>query len=266
MRAATSHAYALEKLGMTYPGGTVALRDVSLRIEKGEFVTVIGPSGAGKTTLLRCLNRLLEPTTGSLILSGEDLTHLHGRRLRSARGQIGMIFQQHNLVGRLSALINVAAGRLRFMGPSKPFHYAQSILRRLPRVHLEVAYDCMRQVGIESLAFRRADQLSGGQQQRVSIARALAQEPTVILADEPIASLDPRSAKIVMDTLQEINRRESIPIVANLHQVDIARTYGTRVLGLRDSKIAFDGPPESLDEDAANAIYDGVIGGKEESA
>lgn len=253
-------AFDIEDLGFDFPDGTTALDGVTLSIRRHEFVSVIGPSGAGKTTFLRCLNRLLEPSRGVLRLSGTDLTHLHGSMLRRARGRIGMIFQSHNLVGRLSVLLNVAAGRLRFMPPARPVAFARSIVGRPGPEHLDIAFDCLKNVGIESLAHRRADTLSGGQRQRVAIARALAQEPDAILADEPIASLDPLSAEAVMETLARIRSETGVPVVANLHQVEVARRYSTRIIGLRHGRIAFDDRPDRLDDAAVAEIYGSAAG------
>ena len=262
-------------LGKTYPNGTRALVDVSLRIDAGEFVAIIGRSGAGKSTLLRCLNRLLKPTTGRYLLGGGDVTAVGGAKLRRVRQHVGMVFQQFNVVGRLSVLANVGAGRLRFCQPRwsatagvpgwrRPARwgrlwltYAASLARWLTRADREAAFEHLRQVGIAEIAFQRADTLSGGQQQRVAIARVLAQHPDVILADEPVASLDPRSAEQVMDTLREIQRSRGIAVLVNLHQVDFARRYATRILGMSHGQLVFDGPPEAVTAEVINRIYDG---------
>lgn len=247
---------AFHRMTKTYPGAPApALHEVSGEVRPGEFIAVIGPSGAGKSTLLRCLNRLVEPTAGSIHLRGRNLTHAHGRGLRALRQEVGMIFQQFNLVGRLTVLQNVLAGRLRFA--RSPARHAASMVRWFPRAERDIALAHLGRVGIAHQAHKRADELSGGQQQRVAIARVLAQDAGVVLADEPIASLDPRSAEVVMTTLRDINRERGIPVVVNLHQVDIARRYSTRVIGMHGGEIVFDGPPDTLDDRALRAIYDG---------
>jgi len=237
------------------PGGrhVDALSDVSLAITRGEFISIIGPSGAGKSTLLRCANRLGRPTSGRIFLLGEDVTDAAGRRLRRVRQRCGMVFQQFNLVPRLTVIQNVLAGRIRFLSPVDTLLAVGA--RRFPEQDHQIALDCLELVGVEEQAYKRADQLSGGQQQRVAIARTLAQEPEVILADEPIASLDPRSAAIVMDTLARINRDRGIAVLVNLHQVDTAKRYSTRVIGMRAGRVAFDGPPDALDEQTLTDIY-----------
>ncbi|QGY39209.1 phosphonate ABC transporter ATP-binding protein [Pseudodesulfovibrio cashew] len=236
-----------------YPNGTEALKDVSLTVRDNEFVVVIGLSGAGKSTLLRSLNRLIRPTSGELALFGEDVTRVNGRRLKQVRRRVGMIFQQFNLVRRLSVLENVLVGRLRFN--ASPLRHGMSLLRRFPKAEREFAFDCLKQVGIEDLAFRRADALSGGQQQRVAIARALAQEPEVFLADEPIASLDPRSSELVMQTLKRIHEERGIPVLVNLHHIDFAQRYGKRILGMAKGELIFDGGCRDLNEEAVSTIY-----------
>ena len=230
---------------------TVALDDVSLDIAAGEFVMVIGQSGAGKTTLLRCLNRLVEPTAGEVFLNGSQVTGASPDALRAARRQIGMIFQQFNLVRRVSVLENVLAGRLGYV-PA-----LTSLMGRFPRKDRDLARDCLRLVGLEEFADRRADTLSGGEQQRVAIARALAQEPKVILADEPTASLDPKLTESIMSILQRINRERRLTLVVSQHMLDTALTYGTRIVGLRKGRVAFDGPPGAMTPDRVADIYEG---------
>jgi phosphonate transport system ATP-binding protein len=240
-------------LRKVFPPDTVALDDVSLDIAAGEFVMVIGQSGAGKTTLLRCLNRLVEPTAGEVFLNGSRVTGASPDALRLARRQIGMIFQQFNLVRRASVLENVLAGRLGYV-PEFP-----SLLGRFPRKERDLAQACLRLVGLEEFAGRRADTLSGGEQQRVAIARALAQEPKVILADEPTASLDPKLTESIMGILRRINRERRLCLVVSQHMLDTALTYGTRVVGLRQGRVVFDGPPGAMTPDRVADIYEGGI-------
>lgn len=257
---ATTHAsastlLAVRDLSMTFEGHVRALDGVSLEVSGEDFLIVLGPSGAGKSTLLRSLNRLNTPTAGQVIFRGEDVTQVAGQKLRRLRQHVGMIFQQFHLVGRLTVLHNVLAGRLSFAG--FPLGHVLSHGYWFSKANQELAYDALRQVGVESLAQRRASDLSGGQQQRVAIARLLAQQPDVILADEPIASLDPRSAEIVMDVLKAIHQTRGIPVVVNLHQVDVARRYASRIIGMRTGQIVFDGPPEDFDPNIAACVYDG---------
>lgn len=247
----------LEGLGKTYPNGTVALAGATLAIARHEFVVVIGPSGAGKSTLLRCMNRLNDPTSGRILLDGEDITRVTGRRLRLVRARVGMIFQQFNLAGRLSVLQNVLVGRLRFS--QTPVRVVPSVVRWFGRAERAAAFECLRLVGIPEKAFQRADSLSGGQQQRVAIARTLAQECEVMLADEPIASLDPKSAEAVMDALKLANTARNVAVVVNLHQVDVARKYATRIIGMNAGRVIFDGPPEHLTDEAIERVYAGKL-------
>lgn len=236
-----------------FPGGARALAGVSLEVRPGEMLVIVGRSGAGKSTLLRCLNRLHTPTSGRVELDGRDVTRVSGSALRRVRREVGMIFQQFNLVPRLTVLQNVLAGRLRFAG--WPAGAPLSWCRVFARAERERAIDALARVGIESLAFQRAGTLSGGQQQRVAIARILAQQPRVILADEPIASLDPHSAAVVMDALQDINRRTGVPVVVNLHQVDVARRYASRIVGMAQGRVVFEGAAIDLTDDAADELY-----------
>lgn len=237
-----------------YPNGTCAVREVSLTVKSNELLIILGPSGAGKSTLLRCMNRLLEPTSGRVRLNDWDITHVGGFRLQEVRRRVGMIFQQFNLVNRLSVLENVLAGRLTHC--RNLLWHGLSLVKAFPRQEKELAFECLKKVRIEHLAYQRADTLSGGQQQRVAIARTLAQEPYVFLADEPVASLDPASAEIVMDTLQDIQESQKIPVIINLHQIGLARQYAKRLFGMADGRIVFSGTCSDLDSEAIKTIYD----------
>lgn len=230
-----------------------ALKKVNFTLYSDEFVTMIGSSGAGKSTFLRCLNRLIMPSEGTIQLYGNDITCIGGSKLKQVRQRVGMIFQQFNLVPRLSALDNVLAGRLRFN--HSPLRYSLSILRLFPKSEKEIAFECLKAVGVEHLAFRRADTLSGGQQQRVAIARTLAQEPNVFLADEPIASLDPYSAEKIMEILLEINQRQNIPVIVSVHNINFALSYGKRIIGLTNGEIVLDGSGKDLTLETTAWIY-----------
>ena len=240
-------------LRKVFPPDNVALDGVDLDIGAGEFVMVIGQSGAGKTTLLRCLNRLVEPTAGDVQLNGSRVTGAPAEALRSVRRQMGVIFQQFNLVKRASVLENVLAGRLGHV-PG-----LLSLLGRFPERDRDLALACLRQVGLEELAPRRADTLSGGEQQGVAIARALAQEPKVILADEPTASLDPKLTESIMEILQRINVERRLTLVVSQHMLETALTYGTRIVGLRQGRVIFDGPPNAITPDIVEDIYQGGV-------
>ena len=244
-----------KELGKTYPNGTIALKDINFSLNNDEFVSIIGSSGAGKSTFLRCLNRLITPTEGIIKLNGNDITYGNGTGLKKVRQQVGMIFQQFNLVPRLSVLNNVLAGRLRFN--QGPISYGSSIIRLFSKLEKEMAFECLKQVGIEHLAFQRADTLSGGQQQRVAIARTLAQEPNVFLADEPISSLDPHSAEKVMEILLQINQSQKIPVIVNLHHIDFALRYGRRIIGMADGKMIFDEKGKDITQDKIAWVYEG---------
>ena len=240
-------------LGKIYPDGTRALSKVDLSVASHDFVTVIGSSGAGKSTLLRCMNRLIRPTEGTLTLFGEEVSRVSGTRLRRVRQQVGMIFQQFHLVRRLTVLENVLVGRLRFN--TSPIPFMGTMMRVFSKSEKEFAFECLNQVGIADLAFRRADALSGGQQQRVAIARTLTQEPLIFLADEPIASLDPRSSEVVMQILHTIHETKKIPVIVNLHHIDFARRYGKRVLAMRGGRIVMDGTGKDLTRDNVAGVY-----------
>ena len=236
-------------IGKVYPDGTRALGGVSFSVEGGEFAVVVGRSGAGKSTLLRCVNGLVEPTEGEVFVGRRRVTGLAGRELRAARGELGFIFQQFNLVKRLSALENVICGRLARMS------VLGSCLRRFSKGEKTEAMECLDRVGLAEKAGQRADTLSGGQQQRVAIARALAQRPKVILADEPVASLDPESARIVMDTLRSFADEDGIAVVCNLHQVNLADRYADRILGIREGRLVLDGRAGEVGREEFERVY-----------
>jgi phosphonate transport system ATP-binding protein len=227
----------------------VILDGIDLTVRPGEFVVILGKSGAGKTTLLRTINRLVEPTAGTIHVAGHAVTGAGPVALRETRRHIGMIFQQFNLVRRATVIENVLAGRLGYVG-SLP-----SIFGRFPTEDRGRAHECLAQVGLAHLADRRADTLSGGEQQRVAIARALAQAPAVILADEPTASLDPQLTGSIMDLLKRINEEHGITLVVSQHQLETALAYASRIVGLRRGRTIFDGAPGSVTPDVVKAIY-----------
>ncbi|MBB5694120.1 phosphonate ABC transporter ATP-binding protein [Muricoccus pecuniae] len=234
--------------------GRIAVDDVCLEVPRGSFVGVIGRSGAGKSTLLRMVNRLADPSAGRVLWDGRDVTRLRGRELRDWRGRCAMVFQGFNLSGRLDVLTNVLMGRLNHVSTPR------ALLRLWSAEDRAIALSALERFDIAELASQRAESLSGGQQQRVAIARALVQEPDIILADEPIASLDPRNTRIVMDALARINRDFGITVLCNLHALDIARGYCDRLVGLSAGRLVFDGPPGELDAEAARKLY-GLEGG-----
>ncbi len=230
-------------------GQTRAVNGVCLSIPKGAFVGVIGRSGAGKSTLLRLVNRLTDPGSGRILWDGRDITGLRGGELREWRRSCAMIFQQFNLIGRLDVLDNVLMGRLTF---TPGWRAATKLWRREDRA---IAMAALDEMDIAQLASQRAETLSGGQQQRVAICRALVQEPEIVLADEPVASLDPRSAKIVMDALLRINRHFDLTVLCNLHSLDLARTYCDRLVGMAAGRVVFEGAPAALTDDVARQLY-----------
>jgi phosphonate transport system ATP-binding protein len=236
-------------LTKVFPNGTVALRDVSFTVADGEFLAVIGLSGSGKSTLLRCINRLIEPTSGQVIWNGIDITAASPRELRRIRRQIGMIFQQFNLVRRSSVLTNVLSGRLGYADPWL------SLLHYFPPEDHRRAVAALERVGIADKIHSRADQLSGGQQQRVGVARALMQEPQLILADEPIASLDPVLAHSILQYLEQLNREEGITVICSLHFLDLVHRYATRVIGLKEGVLVFEGHPKELTRERFKEVY-----------
>ena len=239
----------IENLTKIYEGGTLALKKVSMTVEEGEFLVIIGLSGSGKSTLLRCINRLIEPTEGRIIWDGVDVTRLQGEELRKVRRHIGMIFQQFNLVKRSSVLTNVLSGRLGYVSPWL------SALGRFPKKDVEKALSCLERVGILDQANKRADELSGGQQQRVGIARALMQDPKLILADEPVASLDPATSHSILKYVEELNRDDGVTVLCSLHFLSLARAYATRIIALKDGEVVFTGLPTEIDDDRFREIY-----------
>jgi phosphonate transport system ATP-binding protein len=239
----------VRRLRVVLPPAAVILDGVDLTVDRGEFLVVLGRSGAGKTTLLRAINRLVEPTGGVVRVAGRNVTGAPPAELRRARRQMGMIFQQFNLVRRAPVLENVLAGRLGYV-PSLP-----SLFGAFPRADRELALECLAQVGLAALADRRADKLSGGEQQRVAIARALAQQPSVILADEPTASLDPALTGSIMDILRRINAERGLTLVVSQHQLETALAYATRIVGLRRGRVCFDGSPAEVTPAVVDAIY-----------
>ncbi|MDR7522197.1 MAG: phosphonate ABC transporter ATP-binding protein [Armatimonadota bacterium] len=239
----------VEHLTKVYPDGTRALNDVSFTVNPGDFLIVIGLSGSGKSTLMRCINRLVEPTSGRVYVDDVDVTALPLDELRKVRRQIGMIFQQFNLVKRSSVLTNVLAGRLGYVPP------VWALYNYFPRELRERALAHLATVGIPEKAHTRADQLSGGQQQRVGIARALMQDPKLILADEPVASLDPATSHSVLRYVEELNRREGITVMCSLHFLSLARRYGTRLIALKAGEIVFQGLPGDIDEQRFKEIF-----------
>ena len=230
----------IRHLTKVYDDGTVALKDVSFEVPDGEFLVVIGLSGSGKSTLLRCINRLIDPTEGEILWDGVDLAKLKGDELRHARRQIGMVFQQFNLVKRSTVLTNVLAGRLGYSSSWR------SVVGRFSTSDQKRAWQALERMGITSQAHKRADELSGGQQQRVGIARALMQDPKMILADEPVASLDPVLAHSILQHLERLNKEDKITVLCSLHYLDLVQRYGTKVIGLRSGELVYEGTRDDI--------------------
>ena len=233
-----------------YRTGDVALRDISLDVPDSQVMALIGPSGAGKSTLIRCVNRLVEPTAGAIILNTTEITNLGSGELRRARRRLGMIFQEFALVERLTVMENVLSGRLGYVG------FWQSWFRRFPQADIDEAFRLLARVGLEQVADKRADELSGGQRQRVGICRALIQAPELLLVDEPTASLDPKTSRQIMRLIRELcAERKPLSAIINIHDVTLAQTFAERIVGLRLGEIVYDGPPAGLTAEVLTQIY-----------
>ncbi|MBX3015649.1 MAG: phosphonate ABC transporter ATP-binding protein [Caldilineaceae bacterium] len=239
----------IQALQVVYPNGTEALSSINLQAEAGEIVAIIGRSGAGKSTLLRCINGLQPASAGRIVLEGEEITRKSEAALREIRRKIGFIWQEYNLIDRLPAMTNVLTGRLGYNAPWR------SALGLFDSAHRQIALHNLERVNLLHRARHRADRLSGGEKQRVAIARAMSQQPRIVLADEPVASLDPELAEQVMSVLNRVAREDGVLTVINIHQVDLAKRFADRVVGIAQGHVVFDGPPAALDEYALNQIY-----------
>ena len=239
----------LAELTKKYNTGELALKGVTLDISKGQVLALIGPSGAGKSTLIRCVNRLVQPTSGSVVLKGTELTKLSSSALRKARRRMGMIFQEYALVERLTVMENVLSGRLGYVG------FWRSYLRKFPSADIQEAYRLLDRVGLKHMADKRADELSGGQRQRVGICRALIQNPDLLLVDEPTASLDPKTSRQIMRLIQELCSERGLTAIINIHDVFLAQMFSQRVVGLELGSVVYDGKPEGLTAEVLTRIY-----------
>jgi len=239
-------------LQKTYPTGDEALKGVTVSVRGSETVAMIGPSGAGKSTFIRCVNRLTEPSGGEVHLDETELTALGDDALRSARRDIGMIFQEYNLVERLTVMENVLSGRLGYVSVWQAFR------RSFPAEDIERAYEILDRVGLDGMENKRVDELSGGQRQRVGIARAVIQQPKILLVDEPTSSLDPETSDTVMRLLTGIAAEREVPVLINIHEVDLALEHADRIVGLHDGELVFEGPPSELDQQALDQVYRGA--------
>ena len=241
----------IRSLRKEYRAGQPVLADVSVTLEGKGLTAIIGPSGTGKSTLIRCINRLVDPTGGEILFQGRDLAKLRGGELRAARRRIGMVFQEYNLVERLSVIENLLCGRLGYIS------WWRAWLRRFAEEDVARAFALLDQVGLGEMATRRADALSGGQRQRVGICRAIMQQPDLILADEPTSSLDPKTSVEIMELLERISVEQDIPVIVNIHNVELAKRYARRIIGMSKGSIVFDGPPGELEDRHLLAIYGG---------
>lgn len=239
----------IRNLHKIYPNGTHALKGINFEVNEGEFLVIIGLSGSGKSTLLRCINRLIEPTSGSVFFMNKDITHIKGEELRKVKSQIGMVFQQFNLIRRRSVLTNVLSGKLGSLGTF------ESVFEKYKDEVYKEAYDNLETVGISEKAKIRADSLSGGQQQRVAIARSLMQNPKLLLADEPVASLDPATSNSIMQYFEKINKERGTTVICNLHFLSLVRRYASRVIALKAGEIIYEGFPAEIDETWFKTIY-----------
>ena len=244
-------ALSIKGLSKEYTRGKPVLREISLDFGARGFTAVIGPSGTGKSTLIRCINRLVEPTAGAILFQGQDLVKLSGRALREARRGIGMVFQEYNLVERLTVMENLLTGRLGYVAPLKAW------LRKFPQSDIDEAFDLLNVVGLSGFANQRADSLSGGQRQRVGIARAVMQHPTLVLADEPTSSLDPKTSVEIMTLIHELGTAKNIPIIVNMHDVELAKRFADRIVGMSGGVVVYDGAPAGLTDAHLKTIYGG---------
>ena len=244
-------ALEIRHLVKEYVAGTPVLKDISLTVAGSGITAVIGPSGTGKSTLIRCINRLVEPSSGEILFEGGDLVKLDRAGLRRARSRIGMVFQEYNLVERLSVMENLLTGRLGYTSALNGW------LRRFSKDDIRRAYEMLQVVGLQDFANQRADSLSGGQRQRVGISRAVMQQPALILADEPTSSLDPKTSVEIMELLLRVAKSNNIPVIVNMHDVELARRFATRIIGMAGGQVVYDGAPDGLDDAMLKTIYGG---------
>ena len=241
----------IRNLNHIYKGGVIGVKDANLTINAGEVVAIIGVSGAGKSTLLRCINRLLEPTSGEVFIDGEEILHCSEWKAQLIRRKVGMVFQNFNLLQRSLVIRNVLMGRLGYISTLRSLFFG----RAYSKDDVDIALDCLRIVGLEDLVYRRADALSGGQQQRVGVARALAQKPSIVLGDEPISNLDPTRAREIMNLLHKIHRQERLTLVISLHNIEIAKEYASRIIAMVKGEIVFDGKPKDLTDEKIVEVF-----------
>ena len=249
--AAAAPSLVIRGLWKEYRRGVTVLRDISITFPDRGITAVIGPSGTGKSTLIRCINRLVEPTAGTILFHGRDLAQLRGKALRESRRRIGMVFQEYNLVERLTVMENVLSGRLGYVSPFKAW------LRKYPQEDVKAAWELLDTVGLTPFANQRADTLSGGQRQRVGIARAIMQGPQLLLADEPTSSLDPKTSVEIMELMVRLADSRRIPVILNIHNVPLAKRFATHVIGMADGRVVYDGPPGGLTDSHLKQIYGG---------